>query len=131
MQVEQLTADNWDEYASWWHERSFVPPAADIIPATSFLVRDESGEGVCAGSVYIAENKEIGFISWTITNPSCGIIKRAKALKTLVQAITNLCKEKGCPMVLTSTESSGLKKMYDRFGFLLGDTKASHYMKRL
>lgn len=130
MKVEFLTASNYDEYRSWHMDRAQVPVASDLIPATTYLIRDEAGCGVCAGSIYISEGKEIGWLAWTVTNPRYDMMKRRKAVSVLIEALTNLARDKGCKMVFTSTENHALGRLFTKAGFTSGDDEAIHYMKR-
>jgi len=131
MKAELLSADNYDEYSSWHFERNQIPVATDIIPATTYFIRDEDGVGVCAGSVYISEGNEIGWISWVVTNPKYDILKRRKAMAYLVKSIEELAKERGCGMLFTSTQNPALGRLYTKAGFLTGDERATHYFRRI
>jgi hypothetical protein len=113
--------------AAWWEAHKFgvIPP--EFLPENGLLLSDESGP-IAAGFVYLSDSK-MGWLEFLVTNPEANPIRRARALKHLITALTALADSLGVGMLFTSSDNPGLIRMLEGSEFQKGDTGTTQLLR--
>ena len=100
----------------WWADHDFTPVQKDLLPDTCY-VADE-----CAfACLYVEKDNRAAFMDWIVTDSSLPSMKRAKALKVLIERITELANDSGIKFIVTLTNNVGINKLLRKCEFIETD----------
>jgi hypothetical protein len=127
------TNDYEDILVGWWRQWEWRPPMRDFLP--------DSGEGgimvidgdvpVCAGFMYLT-NSKVAWVDWIISNKEyTDRDKRKRAIKLLVNSLTDICKSSGAKYAYALIKNESLIKTYEDIGYLKGDSYSHEMIKPL
>jgi hypothetical protein len=124
-QVRLLDESDYAEIGSWFSRRGWPsPPRWEHLPRGDRAVGvvDDSGRLCACGFIYYTETP-LTILEWVATNPDISSLKsRYKAITLLLDAVKILVQHHRTDAVLIQfMVSSGLKKLYERQGFKVGD----------
>ena len=117
----------------WWKDWKWVPIEKDFLPdnGTGGLMVVDDGIPVCAGFIYTT-NSAVAWVDWIISNKNYRKKpERAIALDILVNSLTNLAKETGHKYVYALIKHKGLIDVYEKLGYIHGDSYTSELIKKL
>ena len=117
----------------WWKDWKWVPTEKDFLPdnGTGGLMVVDGDIPVCAGFVYTT-NSSAAWVDWIVSNKNYRKKpERTIALEILVQSLTNLAKEKGHKYVYALIKHKGLIGVYEKLGYIQGDSYSTELIKKL
>lgn len=114
--------------SEWWEGHKWP-----VIPASSLsrngLIVHEDGENLSCGFLY-GTDSDISIIEWVLSNPTAGLVKRSIGVKVLVAKLTELSQTMGYGVCMTWLNSRSLIKCFGENGYVAGDKKTSHFIRR-
>ena len=117
----------------WWQQWGWEPPQKDFLPNDGkggIIVYDDETP-VCAGFMYIT-NSKVAWVDWIISNKEyTKKPQRKDAIKLLVSALTEICKNTGSKYVYALIKSQSLIGTYEELGYIKGDSYTSEMIKVL
>jgi len=120
MKCRRALFSDYEELCRWWSAHGWEPVPFAFLPI-GFLV-EEDGIFHSAGFLYIDKTAPIGMLEWVVTNPNNSPRQSYKSLGFLLENITGFAVNNGICAVYSKLVSSGLEKLYNKHGFLSGDT---------
>lgn len=130
--VRKLNDKDYDQtLVGWWNDWGWQPPQKDFLPddgAGGIMVLDGE-EPVCAGFIYVT-NSKVAWVDWIISNK--GYRKkpqRRQALELLLETLTDMSHSTGYRYIYALIKSPSLIGIYEKFGYLKGDTYTSEMIK--
>jgi hypothetical protein len=117
----------------WWQQWGWEPPQKDFLPNDGkggIIVYDDETP-VCAGYMYLT-NSKVAWVDWIISNKEyTKKPQRKDAIKLLVSALTEICKNTGSKYVYALIKSQSLIGTYEELGYIKGDSYTSEMIKVL
>jgi hypothetical protein len=117
----------------WWQQWGWEPPQKDFLPNDGkggIIVYDDEIP-VCAGYMYLT-NSKVAWVDWIISNKEyTKKPQRKDAIKLLVSALTEICKNTGSKYVYALIKSQSLIETYEKLGYIKGDSYTSEMIKAL
>lgn len=117
----------------WWQQWGWEPPQKDFLPRDGkggIIVYDDETP-VCAGYMYLT-NSKVSWVDWIISNKEyTKKPQRKDAIKLLVSALTDICKNTGSKYVYALIKNESLIGTYEELGYLKGDSYTSEMIKAL
>jgi hypothetical protein len=117
----------------WWQQWGWEPPQKDFLPNDGkggIIVYDDEIP-VCAGYMYIT-NSKVAWVDWIISNKEyTKKPQRKDAIKLLVSALTEICKNTGSKYVYALIKNQNLIGTYEELGYIKGDSYTSEMIKAL
>ena len=117
----------------WWQQWGWEPPQKDFLPNDGkggIIVYDDEIP-VCAGYMYIT-NSKVAWVDWIISNKEyTKKPQRKDAIKLLVSALTEICKNTGSKYVYALIKNQNLIGTYEELGYIKGDSYTSEMIKVL
>jgi hypothetical protein len=117
----------------WWQQWGWEPPQKDFLPNDGkggIIVYDDETP-VCAGYMYLT-NSKVAWVDWIISNKEyTKKPQRKDAIKLLVSALTEICKNTGSKYVYALIKNQSLIGTYEELGYLKGDSYTSEMIKAL
>jgi hypothetical protein len=117
----------------WWKQWGWEPPQKDFLPNDGkggIIVYDDETP-VCAGYMYLT-NSKVAWVDWIISNKEyTKKPQRKDAIKLLVSALTEICKNTGSKYVYALIKSQSLIGTYEELGYIKGDSYTSEMIKVL
>jgi hypothetical protein len=117
----------------WWQQWGWEPPQKDFLPNDGkggIIVYDDETP-VCAGYMYLT-NSKVAWVDWIISNKEyTKKPQRKDAIKLLVSALTEICKNTGSKYVYALIKNQSLIGTYEELGYIKGDSYTSEMIKVL
>jgi len=117
----------------WWQQWEWEPPQKDFLPNDGkggIIVYDDETP-VCAGYMYLT-NSKVAWVDWIISNKEyTKKPQRKDAIKLLVSALTEICKNTGSKYVYALIKNQSLIGTYEELGYIKGDSYTSEMIKVL
>ena len=132
--LRPLKKDDYDNtLLEWWKEWGWEAPTKDFLPdnGKGGLIVLDGVTPVCAGFIYVT-NSKVAWVDWIISNKNYRKYpERKEALKTLIQSLTNICKDLGKKYTYALLRHEGLIKTYEELGYTQGDSYTKEMIKAL
>lgn len=134
LEIRALNETDYEEILiGWWKQWNWEPPAKDFLPDDGkggIIVYD--GEiPICAGFIYVT-NSKVAWVDWIISNKEYRIKdKRREAIKSLIESLTNICKNTGSKYGYALIKNQSLIQTYKDLGWSKGDGYTSEMIKIL
>ena len=130
---ELQDTDYEDILVGWWQQWGWEPPQKDFLPNNGkggIIVYDDETP-VCAGYMYLT-NSKVAWVDWIISNKEyTKKPQRKDAIKLLVSALTEICKNTGSKYVYALIKNQSLIETYEELGYIKGDSYTSEMIKVL
>jgi hypothetical protein len=130
---ELQDTDYEDILVGWWQQWGWEPPQKDFLPRDGkggIIIYDDETP-VCAGYMYLT-NSKVAWVDWIISNKEyTKKPQRKDAIKLLVSALTEICKNTGSKYVYALIKNQSLIETYEELGYLKGDSYTSEMIKAL
>ena len=130
---ELQDTDYEDILVGWWQQWGWEPPQKDFLPNNGkggIIVYDDETP-VCAGYMYLT-NSKVAWVDWIISNKEyTKKPQRKDAIKLLVSALTEICKNTGSKYVYALIKNQSLIGTYEELGYIKGDSYTSEMIKVL
>lgn len=130
---ELQDTDYEDILVGWWQQWGWEPPQKDFLPRDGqggIIVYDDETP-VCAGYMYLT-NSKVAWVDWIISNKEyTKKPQRKDAIKLLVSALTEICKNTGSKYVYALIKNQSLIETYEGLGYIKGDSYTSEMIKVL
>ncbi len=128
-----IEGDYEDILLGWWNDWSWTPPQRNFLPenGTGGIIVYDGDTPVCAGFVYVT-NSDVAWVDWIISNKHYRKKpKRTKALKVLIESLTNISKAAGSRYAYALIKHPRLIGLYEDQGYVRGDSYTSEMIKTL
>jgi hypothetical protein len=114
----------------WWKDWGWEAPAKDFLPDSGFIVYD-GDIPVCAGFMYTT-NSSVAWVDWIISSKTYNVKPtRREAIKLLISALTELCKQVGYKYTYALIKHPSLIEIYEGCGYIKGDNYTTEMIKLL
>ena len=132
--IRALNQDDYEQVlVEWWRQWGWRAPMRDFLPdnGTGGVMVLDGDIPVCAGFMYLT-NSKVGWVDWIISNKEyTDREQRKKAIRLLVNSLTNMCKSSGAKYAYALIKNESLIKTYEDVGYLKGDSYAHEMIKPL
>jgi len=132
--IRELNETDYDEIlVGWWEQWGWMPPQRDFLPnnGTGGVIVYDNETPICAGFMYIT-NSKAAWVDWIISNKEyTKKPQRKDAIKLLVSALTNICKETGNKYIYALIKNESLINTYQEIGYVKGSTYTTEMIKKL
>ena len=112
---------DYDAICSWWVDHGWAPVPSYLLP-DGWIVEDETGVAKCAGFLYRDSTAPVGMMEWVVSNPENTPMGSYKALSLLISEVLKNATASGCRIVYSKLVHEGLERLYNKHGFITGDT---------
>lgn len=118
--------------SEWWkrHGEGWEPVPPVLLSTLGFVAVTSELESIAAVWLYLT-NSGWAWIEYLVTNPAADRKKRFEAIESLLVRVKEAATEAGAVGLITSTNRKGLQKLYERHGFVVGDTGVAQLVMRL
>ena len=114
----------------WWKDWGWEAPAKDFLPNSGFIVYD-GDVPICAGFMYTT-NSSVAWVDWIISSKTYNVKPtRKEAIKLLISALTELCKQVGYKYTYALIKHPSLIEIYEGCGYIKGDNYTTEMIKLL
>lgn len=130
---ELQDTDYEDILVGWWEQWGWEPPQKDFLPnnGKGGIIVYDGETPVCAGYMYLT-NSKVAWVDWIISNKEyTKKPQRKDAIKLLVSALTEICKNTGSKYVYALIKNQNLIGTYEELGYIKGDSYTSEMIKVL
>ena len=132
--IRELQDNDYEDIlVEWWQQWGWEPPQKDFLPRDGkggIIVYDDETP-ICAGYMYLT-NSKVAWVDWIISNKEyTKKPQRKDAIKLLVSALTEICKNTGSKYVYALIKNQSLIGTYEELGYLKGDSYTSEMIKAL
>lgn len=132
--IRELNETDYDEIlVGWWKQWEWTAPQKDFLPNDGkggIIVYDDETP-ICAGFMYIT-NSKVAWVDWIISNKEyTKKPQRKDAIKLLVSALTDICKNTGSKYSYALIKNRNLIEMYESLGYIKGDSYTGEMIKIL
>jgi hypothetical protein len=121
MVAYQYNPSMYAEIKEWWKGHSgweSIPES--MLPKTGFVVGDENSL-FCVVFIYEDSSTSVAMMEWLVTNPTNTARESLKAIKLLLERVGRYADDNKRVLFTTLLQPS-LSKLYERVGFVCGDT---------
>ena len=109
---------DYETLKAWWDGHGWTPLSAEDIPDTGYIANE------CAfGCLYIDIHMRFAMLEWVVTDPSRPPRACLMALNEVLDKLLGTAKEVGVKRVYSVLKHEGLVKLYEKHGFVKGDTQ--------
>jgi len=108
-------------FCEWWKKHGWTPPPAEILPFRG-VVAELDGRPVACMWVYCDTAAAAALIEWAVADPANSPRVTVRALRKILDWLTGMLRREGMAHIIAATSVSGLLKLYERAGFIRGDT---------
>jgi hypothetical protein len=132
--IRELQDNDYEDIlVEWWQQWGWEPPQKDFLPRDGkggIIVYDDETP-ICAGYMYLT-NSKVAWVDWIISNKEyTKKPQRKDAIKLLVSALTEICKNTGSKYVYALIKNQSLIGTYEELGYIKGDSYTSEMIKVL
>jgi hypothetical protein len=130
---ELQDTDYEDILVGWWKQWGWEPPQKDFLPnnGKGGIIVYDGETPVCAGYMYLT-NSKVAWVDWIISSKEYNKKpQRKNAIKLLVSALTEICKNTGSKYVYALIKSQNLIGTYEELGYIKGDSYTNEMIKLL
>jgi len=130
---ELQDTDYEDILVGWWKQWGWEPPQKDFLPnnGKGGIIVYDGETPVCAGYMYLT-NSKVAWVDWIISSREYNKKPQRKtAIKLLVSALTEICKNTGSKYVYALIKSQNLIGTYEELGYIKGDSYTNEMIKLL
>lgn len=109
---------DYDTLKTWWEGHGWAALPAIDIPDTGFIANE------CAfGCLYIDIHMRFAMLEWVVTSLETNGKALVGSLNELLDKLLGTAKEVGVKRVYSVLKHKGLVKLYEKHGFVKGDTQ--------
>ena len=134
LHIRELHDTDYEEIlVGWWQQWGWEPPQKDFLPrdGKGGIIVYDGETPICAGYMYLT-NSKVAWVDWIISNKEyTKKPQRKDAIKLLVSALTEICKNTGSKYVYALIKNQSLIGTYEELGYLKGDSYTSEMIKAL
>jgi hypothetical protein len=125
--IRGVDASFYETLTEWWKGHGWNPVALSVLPKCGVRIEDDDGTPLAAAFFYM-ENSGVGvgWMEWTVTNPSITPKKAYFAITMLTQAVREVALALDYGVVLTTARQESLVKVLCRNGFEVTDRNVTH-----
>ena len=105
---------DYNTLVGWWNDWEFGVVPKECLPPDGMIV-EVDGEPVCAGGLYIGLGTQFAFMEWIVTDKRAEPRNVHKCLKSCIEGLMTLAKNKGMKLVYTATKEQALHKRYQKY----------------
>lgn len=128
MKIGVYTKNNYQTLCSWYDGWKLPRTPENLIPSSSLLVFKDLNP-ICGGFLYQMSETPMFWIEGIISDPKSSKDDRKEALVVLVKGLTDLAKEFGGQMLLSSTPRESLTSLLKSQGFSSAPEQYNHVAK--
>lgn len=126
--IHPLSAPLLNTVYEWWSEHQWPALPQEILPSRSYMAF--IGEKpILAGFLYKDETCGFSMLEWIVANPDSTQEEREEAFQELIDHVTQVAKEIGAKVLLTSTKNESLCDRFLKQGFQKTDTGMTYLIK--
>lgn len=122
-----------DILLKWWDDWGWTAPEKDFLPdnGRGGIIVFDGDVPVCAGFMYLT-NSKVAWIDWIISNKEYRKKPlRKEAIELLVAALTNISTDAGSKYGYALIKSKSLIEVYEKLGYIQGDSYTGEMIKVL
>jgi hypothetical protein len=109
----------YERLSHWWAKRGLPPPPKLVLSGAYGFCAQASGIDVAVGWVLVSDIKTVAISEFVTSNPAINGGNVVRALEALYEHLETFSKEKGCPVLFTSTEVDGsIGRFLEKRGWL-------------
>ena len=109
---------DYDELCRWWTSHGWCALPKEDIPDTGFIANDTA-----FGCLYIDIHGRFAMMEWIVTNPDAAPRDCLRSLNEVIDRLLATAKEIGVTRVYSVLKHEKLEKLYQKHGFIKGDTQ--------
>ena len=132
--IRNTESSDYEMLCEWWSWFRFPAPQIDMLPNNGkdgVIVLYDSVD-VCAGFLYATSSASFFWCEYIVSNPKVkDKIVRKKALKILIDTISEMAKNMGGKIIFTSLKNQSLVKSYQDCGYAIGSENTIEMVKLL
>jgi hypothetical protein len=134
LKIRELNDSDYEDIlVGWWKDWGWEPPQKDFLPnnGKGGIIVYDGETPVCAGYMYLT-NSKVAWVDWIISSKEYNKKpQRKNAIKLLVSALTEICKNTGSKYVYALIKSQNLIGTYEELGYIKGDSYTNEMIKLL
>lgn len=132
MHVRKWDLDkDYETLVKWWKQWEFGIVPKECLPPAGILV-ENNGKPVCAGGLYIGLGTKFAFMEWIVTDKGADRKTAHRCLKSCIDAIIEMAKERGIKLVYTATKEKSLHKRYIKYhDMVLTESNVKSFLRDL
>lgn len=109
---------DYEMLAGWWKAHGWDALPCIDIPDTGFIANENA-----FACLYIDIHGRFGLLEWLVTNPDCSARESLKAINEVLDRCLETAKEVGVKRLYSVLKNENLVKLYQKHGFIKGDTQ--------
>lgn len=117
------------DVSEWWKARGWPPVPTDLLPTSGYVAQDAAHK-YCAAFLYLT-NSKFAMLEYMVSNPGAPMKAKRRAMDAMLDRIMVDARALGIKAIFTSLESQGLKKVYEKHGFVVGDVGMTNLVRNL
>lgn len=122
-------SEDYPEVCEWWRARAWKAPArSKLSPFGAMAV--EGDTRLAVAWLYVT-GSGWGLLEYTVTNPEAPVLSRGRAVRLIVERLSEVAEEAGVEDLVTFTESKGLQRLLQKCGFNVGDKNLTSLIRRI
>ena len=125
MQFRDYTPEDRDTVMEWFSRHGWASPPTDVIPVDGLIVED-----ICCSWIYFGEPR-MAFIGWPVTNPDAPRAERYEGLQLILKNLIEIAKVREAKLIFAWAKQPGLLNLYEKLGFITGDTSSTNMIMGL
>lgn len=111
--------EDYKELVRWWESHKWPAVPSSHLPETGFIAQDDRSM-IAACWLYLT-GTTFSVLEWVVTNPDRSARCVHRGVSELVAKVPMVAVSSGATHVVSSLRSSGLKKVFNKNGFITGD----------
>jgi len=127
VKYEYIKKDEYEDIKHWFEAWGWPPIPEQFLPENGIVVMD-GDVGICAAWLYQTDTP-ICWLEHFISNKDATKKQRKEGLEGLLNYMTNLAKELGADLVMTSMKGELMGSKLIGEGYQASDKGMSHYIK--
>jgi hypothetical protein len=127
--INPFTDQELQEIKSWLSGNNFPLDMMDFLSGKMLVVLNQ---GIAIYRICIYDsNSPICWIGWELANPKATRRQKKGGLDFLIKEACNYAKYNGYNQVFTTSDTPGVQSKLEANGFKQGDSKVTHYIKKI
>ena len=121
MHVRRALKTDYQDLCNWWvgHGWSAIPE--HILPFG--LIVEKDGKKLAAGFLYIAGNAPVAYLEYIVSNPENNGTESYRAIDLLMEELMKMVKYNMIQACFARIHQNSLAKLYEKHGFITGDSE--------